>query len=92
MLQTKRTGIVPQSSTEHTATASAYLRQRVECDWPTFHIVIPHTPLINVKFLNFGIMNHRFQVYSSDLTKGGEVAFHHGRRIPEGKILEHLSS
>ena len=50
MLQTKRTGIVPQSSTEHTATASAYLSQRVECDWPNFHIVIAHTPLINVKF------------------------------------------
>ena len=49
MLQTKRTGIVPQTSTENTATASAYLRQRVECDWPNFHIVIP--PLIKVKFL-----------------------------------------
>ena len=44
------------------------------------------------EILDLGIMDHRFQVYSSDLTKGGEVAFHHGRRIPEGKILEHLSS
>ena len=44
------------------------------------------------EIFDLGIMDHRFQVYSSDLTKGGEVAFHHGRRIPEGKILEHLSS
>ena len=44
------------------------------------------------EILDLGIMDRRFQVYSSDLTKGGEVAFHHGRRIPEGKILEHLSS
>ena len=63
---------------------AAYLRQRVQRVWPSFQSDIIRLQDTSQIYKCITQMQRNFQVYFSDLTKGGKVAFHHGGRLPKG--------